>query len=290
MRLPKFLWFVIVLFTVLQTQAQTSVPRKSFSRNSFWTETIVNGSIHKKWKWQLDYQYRRMSDASDVNGGSGNMFKNAYQHVYRPWVHYQMNDNIRFSLSPVGFWESFTPSTENNIHVRQLQPEFRICPQITLTNKMGRVTLDQRYRFEKRYIGTKVVDESSEFHYDRGLDFPMSGKRGRLRYFVRATIPLGKHQKIENNTFYIITWNEIFLGLGEQTATEKIWDQNRTFCLLGYKPKMKFPMRFEVGYGLQYANRFSGTGTSVSNRMEQNNILQLYVIVEDFNRLFKSDN
>lgn len=286
----RYYLLVLLLLFVIQSKAQTAVPREAYTRNSFWTETIINGGIYKKWKWQLDYQYRRMSDASYISGGSDNMFKNPYQHVYRPWLHYQMNDNVRLSLSPVGFWESFTPSAENNVHIRQLQPEFRICPQITLTSKMGRVTIDQRYRFEKRYIGTKVTDEANEFHYDRGLDFPLTGKKGRFRYFVRATIPLGKHQKIENNTFYITTWNEIFLGVGEQTATEKIWDQNRTFCLLGYKPKMKFPMRFELGYGLQYANRYSGSGSSVVNRVEQNNILQVYLIVEDFNRLFKSAN
>ena len=291
--IQKTMTVCLVLAAIATANAQTA-PRTSFSRNSFWTETIINGSIHNRWRWQMDYQYRRMSDASTVIGGSANPFKNAYQHVYRPWVHFQMNENIRFSLSPIGFWETFTPSGEGTTGKTQLQPEFRVCPQLTLTHKIGRVMIDQRYRYEVRYIGSKVDNiDGGEFGYGQGMDFPEVGKKGRIRYFVRATIPLGSHQKLEDNTFYITTWNELFLGVGEQTYNDKIWDQNRTFCLLGYKPAMSFPMRFELGYGLQYANRFSskitnGVLTETGNRTEHNNIIQVYVIFENFNKLFAS--
>jgi hypothetical protein len=235
-----------------------------------------------------------MSDASDVNGGSGNLFKSPYQHVYRPWVHYQLNDNVRFSLSPIGFWETFTPSTEATSGKMQLQPEFRVCPQITLTNKFGRVIVDHRYRYEDRIIGMKMDNtDGGEFAYDQGMDFPSSGRKGRFRYFVRATIPLGPHSKLEDNTFYVTTWNELFISVGSQTNNDKIWDQNRSFCLLGYKPAMSFPMRFELGYGLQYANRFSskitnGVLTETTNKVESNHIVQVYIIFENFNKLFSS--
>jgi len=112
----------------------------------------------------------------------------------------------------------------------------------------------------------------------------------RLRYFLRMIVPLGKHTKLEDKTFYIIAWNELFMGIGKNTNNDKIWDQNRSFCLLGYKPKMHIPMRFEIGYGLQYVNRFSSTFTNgtlveTGNKVEKNNILQVYVIFEDFNKL-----
>jgi hypothetical protein len=271
---------------------QNDVPRQTFTRNSFWTETVFNGIVHNKWKWQLDYQYRRMSDASDIKDASGNLFKNSFQHVYRPWIHYQVNDNVRLSLSPLGFWETWTPAIEAGGN-KKIQPEFRICPQLTLTSKIGRVTIDQRYRCEFRYLGTKVDDlKTNEFGYSKGTDFPDANRKTRLRYFIRAIIPLGKHQTLENNTFYITTWNELFLSVGKKIYNDKIWDQNRTFCLLGYKPNMAFPMRFELGYGMQVANRFSGklvNGllTETGNKMERNNILQVYIIFENFNKLFK---
>lgn len=279
----------LCLILVVSSNVFAQVARQSFNRNSFWTETVINGVIKDKWRWQLDYQYRRMSDASNALGHSDNLFKNAYQHVYRPWIHYQLNDAVRFSLSPVGFWETFTPSAENSAHVRKIQPEFRISPQLTLTQKFGRLAIDQRYRYEQRYIGTNVNDAShSEFGYSQGIDFPSGNKKGRFRYFFRATLPLGKHEKLEANTFYLTAWNEVFIGTGSNTATEKIWDQNRTFCLLGYKPNFKFPVRFEVGYGFQFANRYK-PGTTPVNLVERNNILQVYLIVENFNKLFKAN-
>lgn len=289
--MKKIIYLCIGLFASQTLTAQ----RSSFERNSFWTETVINGGIGGKFKWQLDYQYRRMSDASTVANASGNMFKNDYQHVYRPWIHYMVTDGVRLSLSPIGFWETYSPASEN-AGVEKIQPELRICPQLTLSNKIGRVSIEQRYRYESRIFGTQLaLDNNTPFHagYSQGLDFPSSGRKGRMRYCVRATIPLGKHTKLENKTYYIVAWNEIFIGTGENTANEKIWDQNRSFCLLGYKPEMKFPMRFELGFGLQYANRLKystvpgGTTTIKSNMLEKNRLFQVYVIFEDFNALFR---
>lgn len=286
MKLHILFW----LFLVAGVAATAQDQRKAFSRNSFWTETVINGVIQNQWRWQLDYQYRRMSDASDVPNASGNLFKNSFQHVYRPWIHYQLNDNIRLSLSPIGFWETFSPAAESG-GTQKIQPEFRICPQLTTTSRIGRVIIDNRYRYEFRLVGMKVNEKIGEFGYSQGMDFPEENKKMRMRYFFRAIIPLGDHQKLEDNTFYIAAWNEVFLSFGKNVNNDKIWDQNRTFCLLGYKPAMKFPMRFELGYGLQVANRFTSTYengvlTETGHQIEDNNILQVYVIVENFNLLF----
>lgn len=272
----KKLLVVALLLISIASNAQST--RQSFNRYSFWTETVINGSIKNKWKWQLDYQYRRCSDPSNLST-SKNIFENPYQHVYRPWVHYQLNDNVRFSLSPIGFWETYTSSLEGGGKPK-IQPEFRICPQVTLSNKIGRVIIDQRYRFEYRFMGNKVDNTSTGLGYSLGDDYLPSAQKGRIRYFVRAIVPLN-HKKLEDNTFYITTWNEMFISVGKNVADNKIWDQNRTFCLLGYKPKMSVPMRFELGYGLQYANRY---GTI--DYLEKNNILQAYIIFENFNKIF----
>ena len=286
---------ILLVTKVIVAQTPTTDTRPLVNRNSFWTETVINGVIKNKFKWQMDFQYRRTSDPADLSGKSGysgNMFKNDFQHVYRPWVHYQINDNIRVSLSPLGFWETYTGSLESG-SARKVQPEYRICPQLTITNKIwDRVIIDQRYRYEFRYFGTKVTTAKAEFtDYSLGTDFPDAGRKMRMRYFLRAIVPLN-HKKLEKNTFYIIAWNEVFLGLGKNTANDKIWDQNRTFCLLGYKTNTEFPMRFEVGYGAIYKNNFASSINSAGqlyeteNKIEKNNILQVYIIFENFNKLF----
>ena len=287
---------IFCIFLQLNSFSQTTDTREIVKRNSFWTETVINGVIKNKFKWQMDFQYRRTSDPSDLSskaGYSSNLFKNEFQHVYRPWIHYQLNDNIRFSISPLGFWETYTSSFESG-STRKVQPEYRICPQLTLTNKLfDRIIIDQRYRYEFRYFGTKVTTTKTEFtDYQLGTDFPDAGRKMRMRYFVRAIVPLN-HKKLEKNTFYITAWNEIFFGVGKNTANDKIWDQNRTFCLLGYKTNTEFPMRFEIGYSLIYKNTFTSSVNSAGqlyetgHNIEKNNILQVYLIFENFNKLFK---
>lgn len=292
MRKTLFLFLFIISLT--HSWSQTATDSRSFDkRYSFWTETVINGVIKDKWRWQLDFQYRRSSDPSSVIDGSSNPFKNNFQHVYRPWVHYQMNENIRFSLSPIGFWASYTGLGEGN-GVRKVQPEFRVCPQVTLSNKiLNRVTIDHRFRYEFRFFGTKTATDKFEFSdYGYGMDFPSSGRKQRMRYFLRATIPLN-HKTLEPNTFYFTGWNELFLGLGANTANDKIWDQNRCFMMLGYKPKWNFPMRFELGYASVWRNTFTSTINAqgqfveTGSVIEKNNVLQVYVIFENFNKLFQ---
>ena len=59
-----------------------------------------------------------------------------------------------------------------------------------------------------------------------------------------------------------------------------------------YKTNTEFPMRFEVGYGAIYKNTFtSGINSAgqlyeTGNKIEKNNILQVYIIFENFNKLF----
>ena len=293
MKKSNLLLIAILSLVVSVSFAQTTDSRDHYSRNSFWTETLFNGPVKGKFKWQLDFQWRKTSDPSNSVGGSSNMFTNSYQHVYRPWLHYQLTDNIRLSLSPIGLWETYTGTVESG-GSKKVQPELRVCPQLTITNKFfDRVTIDQRYRYEFRYFGNKVDTDRSEFtDYSASTEYNL--KKQRLRYFVRATIPLN-HKTLEKNTFYIVAWNEIFMGLGKNTANDKLWDQNRTFCLLGYKPKWDRPMRFELGYGMVVKNNFSskidteGNFVETGHLIERNNVLQVYVIFENMNKLFKKD-
>jgi len=263
-----------------------------YTRNTISVETSLIAKIDKKFSGQLDVFYRRSSDASHIASGSSNVFKNAAQHVYRAWIHYQMNENIRFSLSPFGFWETYTSALEAD-GVKKIQPEFRVCPQVTLTNKTSRITMDHRFRYEYRLFGAKVDDRSTgEFGYDQGMDFSSDHIRNRFRYYFRVQIPLGHHQKVEEKTFYINAWNELFLGFGSGTNNDKIWDQNRTYCTLGYKPKMKVPMRFEVGCGMFFVNRSSSSINSSgllvesSQKVEWNRVLQMSVVFEQLNMIF----
>src|ERR1700761_8355798 len=126
--MKKFNLFLITLGTLFiaslnPINAQTSTPvpaqnlaqdpRVNTQRKSFWFETNIGGSItaNKRWQYQIDYQYRRMADASYVVGGNhSNIFKDPYQQVFRPWIHYwAIPGQVRLSLSPLGYWSTRTP-------------------------------------------------------------------------------------------------------------------------------------------------------------------------------------
>ncbi|NOY51544.1 MAG: DUF2490 domain-containing protein [Chlorobi bacterium] len=87
--------------------------------------------------------------------------------------------------------------------------EHRIWQQFILTNNIGRVKLEHRYRIEQRWV-------SSEY-------------RNRLRYRLMLFAPLNK-PIIEKGSFFIGLYDEIFLN------TEKgFFDRNRLYGALGYQ-------------------------------------------------------
>lgn len=275
MRLNKIITLCIVF-----------LPFISFSQNReykytkmFWTETIFSGKIKGKFGYQVDYQYRRSADPNTVEGGDhNNIFKNPLQQVVRPWIYYQPNDAIRFSLSPLGWWGNWSESGSN----LQFTPEFRITPQVTLNQKFGRVVISHRYRYEFRFFGDKKSAENgwdfSKGYYNFNDDMHT---RSRLRYFIRALVPLN-NATLKPGTFYVNTYNEIFVNIGKSVGNTNLFDQNRFFLGLGYRFNPLF--RLEAGYLSQTVFRLNN---AAKNNVDQNNVLSVFIIFDDFNKFFQ---
>lgn len=245
----------------------------------FWTETSIGGKIKGKYSYQLDYQYRRSADAENVDGGNhDNLFKNPFQQVIRPWIHYQYNDIARFSLSPIGWWGTWSNNSDNLF----FQPEFRIIPQVILAQKIGRIGISHRYRYEFRFQGDKksVADgwDASKGYYHFGDDMHT---RGRFRYLFRTLTPLN-HISIQPQTFYLDIYNEIFLNAGSSVKNTNLLDQNRLYFGLGYR--FKADIRLTVGYLKHNAFRFNNTQ---QNNVEANDVLQIFLFFDNFNKIFK---
>lgn len=112
--------FFLLLSGMAWIDGMSQVPVQDFSthprvytkRYSFWFEGNFNGTIAKddsakvRWQYQIDYQYRRMSDASYIkNGEYYNIFKDLFQNVIRPWIHYWLvPGKVRVSFSPKSNW------------------------------------------------------------------------------------------------------------------------------------------------------------------------------------------
>jgi len=296
----------------LPAQNLTNHPRDYSTRKSFWTEFNIQGSItkDKRWQYQIDYQYRRMANASFVPGNDhGSIFKDPYQQVVRPWIHYWAIPGVlRFSLSPIGYWATWTPPAEGAYYStpgkgggKTFYPEFRTCPQVTLVNTYGRFQFFNRLRYEFRWIGQRVDSKNSaaDFFQADAYDFNPNGAnssnhKGRLRWQVRTQILLNS-AKMEKNSIYLNIWNELFIGMGRHVGYNQNLDQNRTVAMLGYKLPTEFPVRVEAG--VTYQQIFNGgiagkipvgTAAGAKQGAEANTAYTIYVIFDEFHTMFKS--
>ncbi len=253
-------------------------PRQYYHISNGWTDINISGKIAGKFTWQLENQHRREDMQGDYNAATttGNPYNNLNQHVFRPWVHYQFNPNVRFSLMPLGWIGSnrFAEGAPSAFF-----SEIRVSPQVMLTQNLGRVRIDHRLRYEFRWFGKNQAVNDKSFIYSG--DFSTTTYKERFRYQIKVTVPIN-HAKMDDKTLYAQTYNELFINTGEQVGNANLLDQNRVLIGLGYKFN-KF-LAIEAGYMQQTIFKFNN---SAKNNVDVNNILQLNLAVSNFEQLFK---
>ncbi|HEY8937592.1 MAG TPA: DUF2490 domain-containing protein [Cyclobacteriaceae bacterium] len=328
----RFLLFTLFSLACVIANGQTTdqnfntSPRDYVSRKSFWTEFNLSGSLSKngRWQYQMDYQYRRAADASFIKGGDhANIFKEMQQQVFRPWIHYwAVPGAVRLSLSPIGYWITWTPDEEIAIYPNKdgvakthedgtttgqsVFPEFRICPQVTTYHNIGRFQFIQRYRYEFRFIGERRAADNNSSDFNKGYNFAPTdvgdqsvakgwyghNHAGRIRLQTRLQVPLN-HAKMTDKTVYINMWNELFVSTGKTVKNEKLLNQNRFVAMLGYRFNGSVPIKIEGGItyqsNFQYnIGTFRGVDYSKAN-VENNTAFTVYVIFDEFHKLFQKN-
>jgi hypothetical protein len=293
---------VVLLFSITLSSQDI---RQYNSKNSFWSELNFIGNIGKKFAYQLDFQYRFQSQQQSYqpNANLNNIFLNPYQTVFRPWFHYYPGKDrkLRLSISPIGFWGTYglagsngtvkAPGEPANDKLLEY-PEIRSCYQLTTFDKIGRVSLAYRFRYELRWVGngqpSTPVDNKSGFDFFHGVPLTNATFKQRFRFFMRADVPF-KGTTIDAKEFYFAMQNELWIGLGKKTANSNFLDQNRAYAAIGYKLPQE--IRIEIGYLNQVIpqNIYTSNGQNIRN-MDFNNALQVYVFFDNFNRFFKKKN
>lgn len=260
-----------------------------FNKNqAFWSELNISGRIKNKWSYQVDYQFRRQGRSdkvkqayaaggiSDGNANSG-IFTYPSQQVFRPWIAYQASEKLKLSLSPLGWWGTWTPNAAGGLN---FQPEFRITTQAIYTHTLGRVTINQRMRYEFRFFGKNLPTDQvdSKDFYQNLTD--ATTRTGRFRYMIRSYIPLNR-KKLEPGTVYLNLYDEALIGVGHNVKPERVFDQNRLFAGVGYKFSPQF--RVEAGY----LNQLIPRGQSGDKRnFDMNHVFQVFIVIDDFNSFF----
>lgn len=271
----------------------TSSKRDNVDNKMFWFQGVIIGKICPKWTYHLDLEYRRQADpehgykmGDKVGPDKEGVFKNPYQYAIRPFIHYQPNEHIRFSLSPLTWFGSYTFPVNGKTYYT---PEFRWSPQVTFYKTFGRLQIHQRYRLEFRYFGKRTEDTNlpDPTGPASSYDFADQGRHTRLRVLLRAVIPLNS-KKIEKGTHYIMTSEELMFKFGKYVDNANIFDQSRFYLVYGYKFHQE--MRFEIGYLNQVAFRLNnGYGQLPGNNVDLNNNLFVSYIIDDFTSFFKKE-
>ncbi|HSZ72499.1 MAG TPA: DUF2490 domain-containing protein [Cytophagaceae bacterium] len=299
-----------MVFSINQAFAQPN-HRNYNVKNSQWNEINIQGKISKKFNYQLDIQYRRQSDQMGNKANANDLtdiWKNAYQTVFRPWVHFFPTEDrkLRLSISPLGWWSTTgnaadgyngavtdvstsdhantTTAPDGNL----MYGEMRSSYQATTYDQLGRFRMQYRARYELRWIAngqpSSAVGNSGLdiFHYN----FAHSQFKTRLRFMVRTDIAL-KGKTIDENELYLAASDELFIGFSPQTAEGSLVDQNRAYFGVGYK--LKKDTRIEIGYLNQMNPKEPSSiaaPTHVSN-VDFNNVIQVLVMFDNFNRFFE---
>lgn len=176
-----------------------------------WLIYIGNKKLNSKWNIHNEVQYRNYNAVGDLE-----------QLLLRTGVGYNLTENNNNLLLGYGYIlsENYVDDTDDKVSVN----EHRIFQQFTTKQKVGKIGLSHRYRFEQRFVED---------------DFKM-----RFRYFLGINVPL-QYKEEGKNPLYLSLYNEIFLN-----TESSVFDRNRVYGGLGYKFSDK--LRMELGYMNQF--------------------------------------
>ncbi len=261
-------------FAQTSGNSTTTTDAKKYHFNSmYWLEANLIGNVKNKWGYQVDLQYRRQGEKDNINSP---MFSHAYQYVFRPFITYQAMPGVKISLSPMGWWGTYS---NNDVF---FLPELRSTLQVAVGQSLGRVAITQRYRLEYSMFGD--VDSVKTMNDPiGGVGYEHFGSDGhqrfRLRYMFRTIIPIN-NKKLEKGTVYANIYDELFVAFGNSVPSTKFFNQNRFFCGLGYK--FAHDIRLEAGY----LNQFQPQAKSNVD-IDVNHVLNMFLIFDDFNSFFR---
>ncbi len=165
-----------------------------------WLVYIGNKQLNSKWNLHHEVQYRNYNAIGDLE-----------QLLLRIGLGYNLGDKSNL-LVGYGYINGENYSDDGK---KATSHEHRIYQQFITKQKVGKLNLQHRYRFEQRFLKD---------------DF-----KTRFRYFLGLSLPFKK------SNYYLSAYNEIFLN-----GQSSVFDRNRIYGGLGYQIKKNW--KVEVGY------------------------------------------
>jgi Protein of unknown function (DUF2490) len=227
---PHASFLAVGALMMTTTSAQRTVDHNS----NVWISHLGDHRFAAHWSFHTEAHIRRANLGAD-----------AQQLLLRPAVNYHLNNDVQFT---VGF--SYYRNYRYGAHPIKVDNwEDHLFEQVQLTQHLGKLTVQHRFRVEERFIAQlKPVAGSSPDTY--ALD--TYTYQSRFRYRVMCTLPFGKHEKVEAKTWFASAYDELFVNFGDSYKLDYM-NQNRISGLLGYQYNKHGNV--QVGYLLQTLQR-----------------------------------
>jgi len=209
MRTIKQIFFLVLTFLFFAPLAS----KGQESDLGGWLIFIGNKKIDSEWNWHHEVQYRNYNAIGDLE-----------QLLLRTGIGRKVGERSNLLLGYGYIISENYINRDDKITIN----EHRIFQQFITKQKIGKLGLQHRYRFEQRFV------ESNDI-------------RLRFRYFLALTYPIISFEN-RDDEIYLSAYDEIFLH-----TDNPVFDRNRLYGAVGYKisPNLKL----ELGYMNQYFER-----------------------------------
>ncbi len=186
---------------------------------------MLKGQVADLGSWNilnLKYNYdNKWSAFAETQLRSLKFYNNFHYYEYKGGINYKLNKEVSFTLA-AGNYQTYKEG--GNFVLPKNNYEFRLWPQLSLTQTIGKLKFEQRYRSEFRFTN--------------------NGYRNRFRYRLALMYAFGK-QKNDYKPFQLSISNELFF-----TYKEPYFERNRIQTAFNYRVNKRASI--QLGYLHQF--------------------------------------
>lgn len=223
----KYYCFLLVLFLTsvpVIGQTERNIDHQSILWTRYYSQVLFNA------KWSLHSEFDNRLFLKPVQ-------ENLY--VIRVQGRYKINEHLETGAGFAYFSvDTQTPEVNNDFNI----PEIRGQQDITWKQTAGKITLNQRFQMEERFI----------HNANKEALLPGSTFSWRFRYRLQADYTFWKK---ENQYLKTILSDEIMFNAGK-TIIKNTFDQNRIYAAIQYG--LNTNLAFELGYLNSFQRRANG--------------------------------
>jgi len=238
----KIVFAILFFFFSCCSFAQTF-----YHHNNFWSRVFLSDQLTKKIKAEVLLQSRWQNGEKK----SLNIFDHHQLKSYWLWLHYDLSDKTRVSVTPFCYFAT-KPLVVNPVDkfARPVK-EYRWAVRIDNQQRLSAFTYINRYGLEYR-----LRDINSEGVYEPNW---------RARYMFRFHFPI-EVSWLRERSLQFITYEEVQLQFGKAVkANPNVFDQNRLYA--GFNYQLFKNIRTELGYLNVIQQKRSGTEFDLQNAL-----------------------